>query len=275
MYEIGKPHGYTFCQIEGVYYFGPIETAISVPQVYGKLNRWVKENRKASDVNWRRPQRTQWEKLSQPRQLIKNALQPLEVEVYELDLIPFDLWPAADANQLPLHLQVALYAVGFEKWISISKSGSKIKFVPYPSVSIVSFPLQSDVKPEQIVKALGQAPYDVSIKKTGKTGVIISGNVEEVYKAYGAAIGLQRSARDLNVAATFTAELKGKRGAVVATIAQQLKAKIEFDPELETVLAEHIEFDVKNATVDEILIQALEGTGISYSIGQGKLKLFK
>jgi hypothetical protein len=32
---------------------------------------------------------------------------------------------------------------------------------------------------------------------------------------------------------------------------------------------------VKNATVDEILIQALEGTGISYSIGQGKLKLFK
>ena len=78
-----------------------------------------------------------------------------------------------------------------------------------------------------------------------------------------------------NAESTFTAQLEGKRGSIVATMAQQLELEMDFPQELNAILNEHVEFEVKEATVDQILVLALEGTSIEYRIEGKKLKLFK
>ena len=274
LYEIGRPHGYGFCRLEGIYYFGPVETAMTLPANFEKLNGWIKENRRNAKVNWRRPARARWHQLTQPRELFVRALEPLNVEVLELDSIPFDLWPAADVNQLPINLQVALIAVGFEKWITVTRSGKKVKVVPYPDTSAM-IELCNIENIDSALDKLRSGNKNIRISKRDKSSMLISGPTNQVYNAMKDALKFQVAKKGDVQESTFTAELKGKRGSIVATMAQQMDLRMEFDPGLGGALSEHIEFDVKDATVDAILEQALKGTGIQFRIEATKLKLFR
>ena len=261
LYQIGQPYGYSFCRIENIYYFGPVEAAMTLSANFEKLNRWIKDNRKSAKVNWRRPIRCQWPVLTQPRELFESTLKPFDVEIFELESILFDVWPAADLSQVPLVLRVALIAVGFDKWVSVSKSGSKVKIVEYPREEAY-IRLVGIENVDKAVKKLKADSSQVEISKLDKRKLQITGSAKAVHVALGQAVSYQVAVKNENAESTFTAQLEGKRGSIVATMAQQLELEMDFPQELNAILNEHVEFEVKEATADQILVLALEGTSI-------------
>ena len=273
--DIGNPGGYGFCKIEHLYYFGPQATADSLPDNYQKLKSWISKNRKTATVNWRKPGTTNLPLLGQPREMLQLLARENKLQVYGLDEIPFDLWPASEFSEQPMLLKTALLVVGFEKWIAISKSGKKMKVVDYVYPDVAKFSIGMLGNSKSVAAQLTTKYPHLKIESSSKATVKISGPTHGLHSAICDAVSFQKVIKGAATESTFTAELKGSRGSILATIANQMSVKFEFSQKDGSILEQHVEFDVVDATAAEIAQNALEGTGLQFQLDSTRLRVFK
>ena len=271
---VGRPYGYGFCRLDDVYYFGPEETAVCLPGQFEKLKAWTKKNRGQADVDWWQPVSMQWPRLSQPAELLSDMSRQYEFEFHDKQL-PLDVWAVSDIPNVSLLLKTALFSVGFDKWVLISKSGSKIKLVDFPVPKEVVYKISNLENAKRAASELGQMFGGIKIRTVGNS-LTLSGSVNDLKSAIAKAVDFQRvhTSRP-GGESVFTAEFKGKRGSVLATMASQLGLKLKFDQGIAELLSQHIEFDVVDAPADQIIRQSLQGTGLGYRIDSTQLDVYR
>ena len=83
-----------------------------------------------------------WDDLTTPRELIEELARQNGVEVTGLELVPHDLWAAADLPPLPWADRLTLIAIQFDLTFTVSADGATVRLVPLPDrVAIVrSYP---------------------------------------------------------------------------------------------------------------------------------------
>ena len=278
LYAIGNPHGYGFCRLEGLYYFGPKRTAICLPGQYEQINRWIGKNRKGAKVNWKRPVESSWPSLSQPDEMLVDLASEFQIEIVNDGKLPFDVWPESLLPDQPLVIKSLLLTVGFDRWIKVSQSGSKLMIVNFPKPEKVTFEFRNLVDSKNAARELESEFRGTKFKSTGRKRLEASGSLADIEDAFGRVLSYQRvavGAEPNQAEPTFTAELKGSRGSILATMAQQLSIQLKFSPEIRSVLEQHVEFDVKDSTAREIIDQSLTNTGLRFRITGSELQVFK
>ena len=273
---VGEPHGFGFCRIDDIYYFGPVETAIRLPEQFEKLRTWTRKNRGQSEIDWTRPVSMRWRRLSQPDELMSTMAKEFNFEIHEGPL-PMDVWPASELPNVSLLLKTALFSVGFEKWVLISKLGSKIKIVDFPYSETAKFSISNFNSPKAVAQQIEKQFLGVRVRPKVNS-ITISGAVPKLIPAISKAVGFQKvvAGKPEKVSdVVFTAQFKGKRGSVLATMAQQLQIRLDYQQELSQILSEHIEFNVQDETADQIIRKSLQGTDLGYQIEAAKLRVFR
>lgn len=274
LFELGDPHGYGFCRLEGIYYFGPREAAYSLPQHFEKLTNWVAKHRETAAVNWRRHVPGSWSHLSQPRELLQGLAGKYQLETYQLDKIPFDLWGEYDSPAIPLVLHTSLLAVGFDQWIAISKSGKKLKFIPYPEQESNRYKVSKVEDPSETARKL-EAEFPSLKIRTDKRSVELEGPKPEIEQAIAAAIRAQRPIKSPESSATFSGDLKGMRRNILKAIADQLGAELILPTETVESLDKFIEMSVKDLSGEEIIRETLDSTGLDFQLNGKNLRIFR
>ncbi len=274
LFEFGKPHGLGFCRLGRMYYFGPNDVALTLPQHFEKLNDWVGKNRKQATVNWRQPVDGSWPRLSQPANLLAELSSARNVETFELERIPLDVWDEHASPSRPMILQAALLVVGFDKWISISKSGTKLKVVPYPQWDQTRFTVGKLKSPDDAIQKL-QSQFSELSFEPGNKSVEISGPNGQIAAAVAEAIRLQSAFKNQEAQNTFNGTLNGSRRSILNGLSQQLGLELELDTADTTALDKYVEITVKDASVQEIVSQVLSDSGLRYQLNLTTLKVWK
>ena len=270
--EIGQPHDYFYCRIEDVYYFGPRDVCMTLPDVYDNLRSELRKRRDDLQVNWRIPVQTNWPRLSQPRQLLDELGEQFSIELLSANQIKHDLWNQFESAPVPLMLKVCLLTTGFDRAFVVSKTGSRLKVVKYPLVEKCQWTVKYLEDAKSSIRTIqGEYPR-VKMRAVSRKVVDLSGKVETVYKAVCALVA-QQTALGGSGTSTFTLELKGTRGVALATMARELDVELNFVADAREILAEYVERDFKNATIEDIITGVLQGTGLKYKIDEKQLTI--
>lgn len=274
--NIGQPYNFGFCKLEDLYYFGPSETAVCLPGLLDKIRDWLKENRSQMQVDWRKASGIGWPKLSQPGKILSKLADELEIELVDARL-PFDVWPEYHSLEVSALLRAGLLTVGFEKWFMLSKSGAKLKLIEFQILNAANFKMKltNYESAANVAERVKQQFPLVKANLTGKS-LNLTGPVDILFETIHFVVSLQKSVKGKQQSeARFSLEFKGKRGALLATMAQQLATDFKYAPQDVNVLNEHIELDFVDATVGQIIEQSLDGTGLKHRIQAGRLEIYR
>ena len=87
-----------------------------------------------------------WDDLATPRELLQQLAKQNGIELANLELVPHDLWAAADLPPLSLADRLTLVAIQFDLTFSFSADGTVVRLVPVPErVAVVrSYPGGAD-----------------------------------------------------------------------------------------------------------------------------------
>ncbi len=273
LHQVGKQHGFGFCRLEGIYYFGPVRTAARLPSQFQKLKAWVAKNRTYS-ANWLQATKLDWKQLASPQLMFQEIASQLDLE-WVGPQIPHDLWPATNLPEVSVLLKSVLLTVGFDKWFLISKSGKKLKLIPFPETEAVEYKVRMGKPSSNLLRNLRARFPRVRFDQAGKT-VTLEGELDPVVEAIGAVVKAQVVLAGKRVPdATFTAEFAGQRGSVLASVAQQLGLSLNFENQIRPVLNQHVTFSVVDETAESIVTKALQGTGLKFRMNIDSLEVFR
>lgn len=270
---LASDHGYGFCRLDDLYYFGPAEISLSLPGAYAKLKNQLIKRRRELKIDWSKTVPLAWPALSRPRLLLQKLAAENGIVLLHADRIPHDLWPAADLPEVPLHQQAILLALGFDKWIAISKTGARMKVVNFPATSSGSFVVAQVGDAEATAADLSSRFPQLKFRKIGKSNIQVTGGFETMLPAIQELVNRQVPLKVASSEARYTVKLKGTRGSILATVAQQLNVQLRFDRESRALLEDYIELNIVDATLEEILQRAMAGTPLEYRLDNAVLAI--
>lgn len=254
------------CRVGPVIYFGPRETA-SVLATVAELRQQDLQTWREGDPDLRRPRPMAWPELGTPRELIEQQAQSLHLSVANLELIPHDLWPAADLPALNPGQRLSLLLAGFG--LTFELADDRMRLSPMPArVSLDREYNLSDSMAARIEQRLGEAfPQAEVIRRPG--GLTVKGTIEAQQAVEDWIHG--RSNRPAKPPAAgqvlYTLEIKNQPvGAIAKGLAERLGLQIEFDPQVQDRLQARVSFRVQQVTQNELLQALFAPAGLGFRL---------
>jgi len=258
--EIAKNRGLGLCWLGPVAYLGPTRVTARLRTVAELRQEEVRSLPAAVRRKFLLPERLRWEDFATPRDLLSELAAQSGIEISGLDLVPHDLWAAADLPPLALVDRLTLIAGQFDLTFQLAADGTAIVLIPIPEdVAIVrSYP--GGRRPEQLAEKWAALVPDSHIKVVGDK-VFVRGLLEDHERSKPAGRGKEQR--------LFTATIANKPlGQVLEHFARQLELELRIDHEaLEQAgvsLEQLVSFSVQNATFDELFEAALEPVGCTF-----------
>jgi hypothetical protein len=212
-----------------VVYVGPRRTADALPALAREARRSLANVPPARRREWLAPAAWSYPRLSEPRTLLGQLVEPLGATVDGASQIPHDLWPARTTSLAPVDAALVLLA-GFDLTLQFEADGRRLKVVPIDYTQLAAAPPARPARtPRPARPAAGSSPDQAYTLKIEQTPV----------------------------------------GAVVGQLAAQLKLDVTWNvgpPEAQAELADtRISCDVRQATLDELLAAVLGPAGLTFS----------
>ena len=275
LWAVGKSCGLGVCRIDNFYYFGPPESAATLPFAIEELNRATSKRRRASKVDWNKQAILKTDSVIEPKRLLEQLADQNGFTIKNLEAIPHDTWAGFDLPATSLDNRVAILLVGFGKWLERSADGTEIVIVDFPSISSGELTIKdvAELKPN-IKKYRTQFP-SLSISFRGKR-LVAKGPAMDLAAFKTELVNAQRSITDDNATKTFTLTTTASRGNILATIAAQTNHVLKFDRTngaIQKSLQAQIEIRVVNASFDELIAETLKGTNLKSELSGGQLEI--
>ena len=258
--EVAENRGLGLCWLGPVAYLGPTRATARVRTLAELRREEVRSLPTALGRKFLLPERVRWEDFATPRDLLSELAAQSGVEISGLELVPHDLWAAADLPPLSLVDRLTLIAGQFDLTFQIAADGTAIALIPVPDdVAIVrSYP--GGRQPGQLAEKWAVLVPESQIKVVaGK--VLVRGLLEDHERIKGSARPPHRRsptpARGAEGEKRFTVrDGKGQLGPVLEQLAARLEVQLRIDEEaLQQAgisLQQPVSFSVENATFDEL-----------------------
>jgi hypothetical protein len=120
-----------------VIYFGPADCAGRLPTVAATRRQEASQLPGEAKARLLRQEALQWNALAQPRDLLDDLAQRAGVTVANPDLLPHDLWPAADLPPLPWTDRLSLLLAGFSLTFEIGDQGRSVRLMAMPNLAVL------------------------------------------------------------------------------------------------------------------------------------------
>ena len=260
------------CRVDDVYYVGPRVAVANLNEQVAALKKQVDAADRTSRRRWERAEPLTIERLAQPRMLVQTACDALNVSLLNADAIPFDLWDRAYLPATESATKLSLLLVGFGKSFELDQELGQMRLIDFPNRELVTrvFQLGENVKAgANLIE--GEMP-DVQLEKKSRS-LIVTTSAEKSLRVHRLLVSLQEPEVAELSRQVFTLTTINKRGAILATIANQIERKFSFEPHQVELLNQRIELDLKDASIETVLAAALEGSGLEYRITSENLEI--
>jgi hypothetical protein len=257
-------------QIGNLLYIGPKESAATLPMVIQNAKKSLSKIDKATRKTWIAKKEIRWPKATTSIQISEWFEQSYGIKF--VDKVPLDVWPEADWPKLSTTEQLSLFLVGFDLTFAVNPDGSTVDLKPFPKVDsgTLKFSLPREVKLD--LKTAAREFNALKIKRAGKT-LAVSGPVTSIAD-FQAWLVSQQIVNSDRTERTFTLNSTARRGDILATVAQQTGRKLVLDGDLSLALTDRITLKLKNAGLEQLLSECLEGSGLSYELREKTLRIF-
>jgi hypothetical protein len=253
-----------------VAYFGPRD---AVPKLRTLVYLRAEEAKKSPAAKMLAQSKPMsWPDFSQPRELLERLGRENHLEFAGLEKIPHDLWASADLPPMTLVERISLLAFQCDLTFDIAADGKRIELVPIPAELSVTRSFPSGKKPEETARQFAELAPKAKIKvEQGK--IVVKGALDDIER-----IDASRQPGGKTPVANADADLENKRctlkveekpvGPVLREIASKLGLQLQMDEEAiaraGVSLERRISFEVKDATIDELLLAAIKQTPLKY-----------
>jgi hypothetical protein len=216
-----------------------------------------------------------WDELSEPRSLLEALAAEADVRVVNPELLPHDLWPAADLPAMPWVERMTILLAGFDLSFELNPEGRAIRLVPIPADLAFErvYSLAGDqashlrelVPGAKISVARGQLRAIATVAQHEQIARVLAAN-----KATPEAMATPSSASvppKADPAKRYTVTVQNQpAGSVVATVARQLGLQARYEREIGERLTRKISLSVKDVPLDDLLEKSLAPLGLAWRI---------
>ena len=262
------------CYVGPVTYFGPRSVADKLATVAEIRRNDVAELPAEARDRISRTKALSWDSLTTPQELLEQQAKDGELIFTGLETIPHDLWAAGNFPPLSLIDRLTLILAGFDLTFEFDASGKELQLVPLPDrpTLVRRYSIRGDIS--QVLSKLQTAVPQASLKREGPNIVAI-GRTEEHQQ-----IALMLQGEKVRVPAVGQARtvytMKGPSmlGTVLKTLQVQAGVNISLDAKAQEKLRDRINFEVKNAELEDLLTAVLRETGLKFQLNGKDLKVF-
>ena len=196
------------------------------------------------------------------------------VTVTNPELVPHDLWPAADLPALAWVDRLTLLLAGFGLTYEFTDEGAAVRLVPIPDEVLVEKTYTPRGEPGPVVAQLRRIMPDAKIRVEGRK-LLVTAAEEDHDK-------VQRLLSGETVKATTTTPGEKRYsltvtnqavGSVVKTVANQLGKEMKYDPQVVERLQTKVSLVVKDVTLDELLTKALAPVKLGYRLDDKAIEI--
>jgi hypothetical protein len=210
-----------------------------------------------------------WEDFAEPRQLATELASEAEIELVGAELIPHDLWRAADLPPLSWIDRMTLLAAQFDLTVEIAADGQRVRLAPLKKTPTIvrTYRVPGDAK-ALAARWAQDMPEARVIAESGE--IRVEGRIEDhdLVEARFRSTPTRRTkvkpAKELYQFAVENAALDR----VVAQLAERLQLDVKWDErEIEaagTPIDQLITVSVKDATLDGLLMAVFQGTRLTF-----------
>ncbi|HET6879665.1 MAG TPA: STN domain-containing protein, partial [Pirellulales bacterium] len=245
-------------------YVGPRDAAERLRTLAALRAADVRALPKPSRTRFERESAWKWDDLAEPRELVSGLAAEVGLTVENLDLMPHDLWPAADLPPLSWTDRLTLVANEFDLTFQFSDD-SRLRLIPIVAPVVIerSYPAVRQAS-ELAARWRRQAPH-AQIDVRGDQ-VIVRARLEDHELLHPARPAPSRAAKGGVAVYTLTvpdqplsAVLDKLREAAIDIVVDEAalkKAKLSVD--------RRVSFSVERATLEELLEAALKPAGLTF-----------
>jgi hypothetical protein len=205
-----------------------------------------------------------WPELAEPRELVSELAAAAHVEVEGLELIPHDLWPAAELPRLSWTDRLTLLANEFDLMFHFSGS-SRVRLVPIvePVVIERSYPAgkQATETAARWRRLAPDAEIDVSAGK-----LVVRGRLEDHELLRPAKPGPEPVTKPGVQVYTLTVREQPVAAVLDTLRASSIELKVDEEAlqRAQRTLDRRVSFRVERATLEELLHAALKPAGLTF-----------
>lgn len=257
--------------VDSVTYLGPPATTHRLRTVIEMRKDELSQLPGAARLVWLQARPWQWADFATPRELLSELSRAGKFEIKNLDLVPHDLWAAADLPPLGLVERLSLILAQFDYTWRFEPGGAAITIEPLPAEAAVERKYAFGSKGEELAQKLVAAlPGATARMVDGK--VLVRATIEQheqiasgVIKSTKTAPAGEDSLEHKTL--TLTATNQPVR-AILDSLKRQLGLELQIDDAKLTQagisLDKLVSVKVKDATLDETLKATLAPAGLTF-----------
>jgi hypothetical protein len=125
--------GLRVCRLGDVVYLGPPSAAGRLVAVAAGLKEDIRRLPPAIRRKYQAVKPLAWDDLAEPRELLAQLAGENGLEIVGLELVPHDLWAAADLPAASLADRLILVAIQFDLTCKVTEGGSQLRLTPLPA----------------------------------------------------------------------------------------------------------------------------------------------
>jgi len=257
--------------VGSVIYFGPGRTSTKLATM-AKIRS--DQARKLGDESSRmllRSRRWSWPSLTTPKELLNQLASEVNLVINNQQLVPHDLWPETSLPAMSWIERLTLVLAGFNLTFEFDSGGKAISIVPIPaSVGIEKMYRVSSQSKVDALKSSIPGSYEFKrnqlwVKATVENHRSISRFLAGGGRKKTVSKGPRRKYQKLKVKNKSISQ-------IIRLLAQDQQLELVTDPAIRAKLGKLVKlFEVKDATLQEVLDKLFAGQGLSYVVRPGKL----
>ncbi len=167
LHKIAQKLRIGYAQLGPVGYFGPTETARRLRTIAALRLEDVRALSPSDGRRFLQIRSWQWADLAQPRQLLDQLGEEAGIEFDGAEVIPHDLWRAADLPSLTWIDRLTLLLAQFDLTFKIDSNGLRVSLVPLPPRPTVARSYQAGRDPQGIIKRWARSLPDAEMSVEG------------------------------------------------------------------------------------------------------------
>lgn len=215
-----------------------------------------------------------WPQLSEPKELLAQVANAVNVRVVNPDLVPHDLWAAGDWPAMPVTDHLTLLLAGFDLHFEIARDGSAIRLIAMPDEVTIERSYSPGSTLNAVADRISAALPGVTFKKLGAR-LVVSGTYEQ-HQDVARLIRGEPITPQPQTGGERLFDLRVENepiGGIVKAVASREKLEVKADSAVLSLLKRRVSFDVKQLSLEELLKRTLAETDVAFQIRDGVLNL--
>jgi hypothetical protein len=276
--EIAKSRQLGVSILGPVSYFGPADAAARLRTVAAIGEEKVRGLGPDAARKLLQAKPLAWEDLATPRDLLAQIAKEGGIQLTGLELVPHDLWAAADLPPLPLVDRVTLIANQFDLTFEPDADGSQLRLAPVPERVALSRSYPGGGNAAATAKGFAALAPEAQIK-VANDKIWVRGLLEDHERI----VALRRpssppakpAAASKGIVRIGRLDVRNKPvKEVLEALAERLNFELRVDREaIEKAgisLDQRVTVQLDSATLDDVLRELLKDTGLTYNV-RGKV----